>query len=108
MIGYEMASILWGQLFIDDIDVNILATSSDELDPNVIGGAVPEFHEQHYALFLQYFEADITSAEDQAAYDALQQGNTVDFLLNDDLVSGNTKFKINHCFSQSFGNGRSN
>ncbi len=103
MIGYEMASILWGQLFTDEIDVNILATSSDELDPNVIGGAIPEFHEQHYALFLQYFEADITSAEDQAAYDALQQGNTVDFLLNDDLVSGNTKLKLTTALAKALG-----
>ncbi len=103
MIGYEMASILWGQLFTDEIDVNILATSSDQLDPNVIGGAIPEFHEQHYALFLQYFEADITSAEDQAAYDALQQGNTVDFLLNDDLVSGNTKLKLTTALAKALG-----
>lgn len=65
MIGYEMAALLWGQLFTDDIEVNIFAKGTDTLDSNVIGGAVPEFHEQHYALFLQYYEADITSEEDQ-------------------------------------------
>ena len=103
MIGYEMAAIIWGQLFTDDIEVNILAKTTDQLDANVIGGAIPEFHEQHYALFLQYFEADITSADDQAAYDALQQGNTVDFLLNGDLIGGNTKLKLTTALAKALG-----
>ncbi len=94
MIGYEIASIIWGQLFADDITVNILARTTDQLNANVIGGAIPKFHEQHYGLFLQYYEADITSEEDQIAFDALQQGNTIDFLLNGDLVGGNTKLKL--------------
>ena len=103
MMGYEMAAIMWGQLFTDDIQVNILAKSTDQLDANVIGGAIPEFHEQHYALFLQYFEADITSAEDQAAYDALQQGNTIDFLLNGELIGGNTKLKLTTALAKALG-----
>ncbi|MGK7952731.1 MAG: NF038122 family metalloprotease [Xenococcaceae cyanobacterium] len=103
MIGYEMAAVIWGKLFTDNSDVNIMAQSSNTLDANVIGGAVPEFHEQHYALFLQYFEADITSAEDQQAYDALQQGNTVDFLLNGDLVGGNTKIKLTTALAKALG-----
>ncbi|MDJ0533384.1 MAG: NF038122 family metalloprotease, partial [Xenococcaceae cyanobacterium MO_207.B15] len=103
MIGYEMAAIIWGKLFTDDIDVNILAQTTNELDSNVIGGAIPEFHEQHYALFLQYFEADITSQEDQLAYDALQQGNTVDFLLDGDLVGGNTKLKLTTALAKALG-----
>nr|MDJ0682786.1 NF038122 family metalloprotease [Xenococcaceae cyanobacterium MO_167.B52] len=103
MIGYEMAALIWGQLFTDNINVDILATSTNSLDANVIGGATPEFHEQHYALFLQYFEADITSADDQEAYDALQQGNTVDFLLNGDLVDGNTKLKLTTALAKALG-----
>ena len=103
MIGYEISSIIWGQLFTDDTKVNILAQGSDQLDANVIGGAVPEFHEQHYALFLQYYEADITSAEDQAAFDALQEGNTIDFLLNGDLVDGNTKLKLTTALAKALG-----
>ncbi len=103
MIGYEMASLIWGQLFTDDINIDILAKSTDSLDANVIGGAIPELHEQHYALFLEYFEADITSAEDQQAYDALQQGNTVDFLLNGDLVGGNTKIKLTTALAKALG-----
>ncbi|MGK7896288.1 MAG: PEP-CTERM sorting domain-containing protein, partial [Xenococcus sp. (in: cyanobacteria)] len=71
MIGYEIASIMWGHLFTDDIEVNIFAKGTESLDSNVIGGAIPEFHEQHYALFLQYYQADITSTEDQLAFDAL-------------------------------------
>ena len=55
------------------------------------------------ALFLQYFEADITSAEDQQAYDALQQGNTIDFLLNGDLVGGNTKLKLTTALAKALG-----
>ncbi|MDJ0694921.1 NF038122 family metalloprotease [Mastigocoleus sp. MO_188.B34] len=103
MIGYEMTSLLWGQLFTDDIEINIFAKSTDQLDANIIGGAVPEYHEQHYGLFLEYFAADITSEEDQLAYDALQQGNTVDFLLNGDLVGGNTKIKLTTALAQALG-----
>ena len=103
MIGYEIASIMWGQLFTDDIEVNILAKTTDQLDSNVIGGATPIFHEQHYALFLQYYEADITSQEDQIAFDALQQGNTVDFLLDGDLVGGNTKLKLTTALAKALG-----
>ncbi|MEM9271490.1 MAG: NF038122 family metalloprotease [Cyanobacteria bacterium P01_F01_bin.143] len=102
-IGYEIASIIWGQLFTDNIEVNILARSTDSLDPHVIGGAMPEFHEQHYALFLQYYEADITSEEDQLAFDVLQQGNTVDFLLDGDLVGGNTKLKLTTALAKALG-----
>ena len=50
MIGYEIAALLWGKLFTDNMEVNIFAKSTDSLDSNVIGGAIPEFHEQHYAL----------------------------------------------------------
>ncbi len=103
MIGYEIASIIWGRLFTDDIEVNILAKTTDQLDANVIGGAIPEFHEQHYALFLQYYEADITSEEDQLAFDALQQGNTIDFLLNGELVGGNTKLKLTTALAKALG-----
>ncbi|KST63448.1 hypothetical protein BC008_18305 [Mastigocoleus testarum BC008] len=103
MIGYEMTSLLWGQLFADDIEINIFAKCTDQLDANIIGGAVPEYHEQHYALFLEYFAADITSEEDQLAYDALQQGNTVDFLLNGDLIGGNTKIKLTTALAQALG-----
>ncbi len=103
MIGYEMASLIWGQLFTDNINVDILATTTNQLGENVIGGATPEFHEQHYGLFLQYFEADITSADDQEAFEALQQGNTVDFLLNGDLVDGNTKLKLTTALAKALG-----
>ena len=103
MLGYEMSSLLWGKLFTDDIQVNIFAQGTDELDANVIGGAIPEFHEQHYALFLQYYEADITSTEDQAAFDMLQEGNTIDFLLNGDLVGGNTKLKLTTALAKALG-----
>ena len=58
---------------------------------------------QHYGLFLQYYEADITSAEDQAAFDALQEGNTIDFLLNGDLIGGNTKLKLTTALAKALG-----
>ena len=45
MLGYEIAAITWGKLFTDNIEINILAQGSNELDENVIGGAIPEFHE---------------------------------------------------------------
>ena len=47
MIGYEMAALIWGQLFTDNINVDILATTTNQLNENVIGGASPQFHEQH-------------------------------------------------------------
>ncbi len=103
MIGYEIAALVWGQLVTDEIKVNIFAKSTDSLESNVIGGAIPEFHEQHYALFQQYYEADITSEEDQLAYDALQQGNTIDFLLNGELISGNTKLKLTTALAKALG-----
>ncbi|ELS00659.1 putative calcium-binding protein [Xenococcus sp. PCC 7305] len=103
MIGYEIASIIWGKLFADDVEVNILAKTTDQLNSNVIGGAIPEFHEQHYALFLEYYEADITSIEDQMAFNALQKGNTIDFLLDGDLVGGNTKLKLTTALAKALG-----
>ena len=34
MIGYEIAALMWGQLFTDDIEVNIFAQGTDSLDSN--------------------------------------------------------------------------
>ena len=103
MIGYEMSALIWGQLFTDEIELNILAKTTDQFNANVIGGATPEFHEQHYALFLQYFEADITSEEDRQAYEALQKGNTIDSLLNGELISGNTQLKMTTALAKALG-----
>ena len=86
MIGFEMAGVMWGQYLDDDVTLNIAVQNSNSLQENVIGGAVPILHEQLYGLFLEYLANDITSEDDLIALQNLQEGNTVDIMIDGELV----------------------
>ncbi|NEQ53672.1 MAG: calcium-binding protein, partial [Leptolyngbya sp. SIO3F4] len=111
-LGFEMAAGIWSQFITDDVTIKLQLVSTDGLDEDrAIGGAVPIFHEIHYGVYQDYLAADATSAEDDAVLTALQDGNTVDFLVDTDgdastgseLVDGNTKILLTRAQAKALG-----
>ncbi len=69
MIGYEMAGKYWSNYLADDVTLNIFIESTNMLPKNVIGGALPGITTQNFQQFRQSLGDDITSNNDQLAYD---------------------------------------
>ncbi|MEM7770289.1 MAG: NF038122 family metalloprotease, partial [Cyanobacteria bacterium P01_A01_bin.37] len=103
MIGFEMAGRIWSHYLTDDVTINIDVYGSDALPDNVLGGAIPTFHQQHYGLFNQYLASDITSADDALAYSSIQQGNTADLAYSGDIVEGNTELLLTSANAKALG-----
>ncbi|MEM6255278.1 MAG: PEP-CTERM sorting domain-containing protein, partial [Cyanobacteria bacterium P01_D01_bin.156] len=61
-IGFELAARIWGTYLTDDIAVNLHIVSTDALEGDAIGGAIPIFHQQHYGVLTEYLEQDITKS----------------------------------------------
>ncbi|PSN19462.1 hypothetical protein C7271_07210, partial [filamentous cyanobacterium CCP5] len=94
-IGFEMAAAIWSQFLTDDVTINLRISGTDSLENDqAVGGAVPIFYEVNYGVYQAYLEQDATSAEDQAVIDHLQEGNTVDALVNGEVVDGNTTIML--------------
>ena len=90
-LGFEMAAQIWSQLLTDDTQINLhISSTSDLNNGQAVGGAVPIFHEVNYGVYQEYLALDSTSDEDESVLDALQEGNTVDFLVDGEVVDGNT------------------
>ena len=103
MIGFEMAGLMWGHYFRDDITINIGVQTSTTMEEYVIGGASPRMYEQHYGIYQEYLQNDITSADDDLAYYYLQDGNTVDFMIDGELVDGNSKILLTSAQAKALG-----
>lgn len=103
MIGFELAALIWGHYITDDIQINIDVGMSSTLGENVIGGAVPVVYEQNYGIYQEYFQNDITSADDQQAYYYLQDGNTVDLGYNGEVIDGNSQILLTSAQMKALG-----
>ena len=110
--GFEMAAMIWSQFLSDDVTINLHIGATEGLNGNkAVGGAVPIFHETHYGVYQEYLEQDITSGEDASVVDALQEGNTVDVLVDTDgdpttdseLVDGNTELMLTRAQAKALG-----
>jgi len=104
-VGFELAALIWSSYLTDDITVNLHIASSDSLgtDGQAVGGAIPIFHEQTYGVYQKYAEADATSATDAEALASQQEGNTVDFLIDDQIVDGNTDILLTSAQAKALG-----
>ncbi len=102
--GFELAARIWGAYLTDDITVNLHIASVDELEGNAIGGAVPVLYEQNYGVFTQYLENDATnSSVDQQALESLQDGNTVDVIVDGEVIDGNSQLLLTSAQAKALG-----
>ncbi|MBX2861926.1 MAG: NF038122 family metalloprotease, partial [Leptolyngbyaceae cyanobacterium MAG.088] len=104
-VGFELAAMIWATYLTDDITVNLHIASSDSLGENgsAVGGAIPFFQEQNYGVYQEYLAADATSDSDEQALDSLQEGNTTDFLVNGDIVDGNSDILLTSAQAKALG-----
>ena len=103
-IGFQMAAAIWSTFLLDDVDINLRITAADSLNNGqAVGGAIPIFHEQHYGVYREYLNRDITSAEDHAAIDSLQEGNTVDVLIDGEVIDGNSAIMLTSAQAKALG-----
>ena len=103
-IGFQMAAAIWSTFLLDDVDINLHIGANEGLDNNqAVGGAIPIFHEQHYGVYQEYVEQDITSVEDTEASASLQDGNTVDVLINGEVIDGNTTILLTSAQAKALG-----
>ena len=76
MLGFEMAGMYWSNYLADDVTINLFIETTDQLPENVIGGALPglkaEYKFDDFYKKKGYLTNDITSLDDQIAFDHLQ------------------------------------
>ena len=103
-IGFQMAAAIWSTFLLDDVTINLHIGATDGLDNNqAVGGAVPIFYEQHYGVYQEYVEQDATSDEDNEAVESLQDGNTVDVLINGEVIDGNSTILLTSAQAKALG-----
>ncbi|MFK8186094.1 MAG: NF038122 family metalloprotease [Phormidesmis sp.] len=104
-VGFELASMIWSSYLTDDVTINLHIASSASLGEGgeAVGGAIPIFHEQNYGVYQEYAEADATSDTDESAVEHLQEGNTVDFLADGQVVDGNTNILLTSAQAKALG-----
>lgn len=109
-IAFELAARIWGTYVQDDITVNLHIASANKLEGDAIGGAIPIFHQQKYGVFTEYLEQDTTSSGrrhspsiDEQAINSLQIGNTVDVIVDGELVDGNTDILLTSAQAKALG-----
>ena len=104
-VGFELAAMIWSTYLTDDVTINLHIAGSNNLGENgqAVGGAVPILHEQNYAIYQEYAAADATSEHDESALNSLQEGNTVDFLINNQVVDGNTDILLTSAQAKALG-----
>ena len=103
-LGFEMAALIWSQYLTDDTHINLHISAVDGLDNDqAVGGAVPIFHEVHYGAYQAYLASDASSEADDSVLEALQEGNTVDFWVDEELVDGNTTLMLTRAQAKALG-----
>ena len=104
-IGFEMAAAIWSSFLTDNVTINLQIGAVDTLGDNgqAVGGAIPIFHETHYGVYQEYLEQDATSEEDNQVLDALQAGNTVDVVVDGQVVDGNTDIMLTRAQAKALG-----
>ncbi|MFK8184814.1 MAG: NF038122 family metalloprotease [Phormidesmis sp.] len=109
-VAFELAARIWGAYLTDDVSVNLHIASTDGLNGDAVGGAIPIFHDQLYGVYQGYAEADISPSQntgvpsvDQQAFDSLQDGNTTDFLLDGQVIERNTNIALTSAQAKALG-----
>ncbi|MCG8367167.1 MAG: NF038122 family metalloprotease [Pseudanabaenales cyanobacterium] len=79
MLGFEMAGMYWANYLADDVTINLFIETTDLLPENVIGGALPGletgYKVKRFYKKKEYLANDITSHDDQIAFEHIQTKN---------------------------------
>ncbi|MEO1348073.1 MAG: NF038122 family metalloprotease [Cyanobacteria bacterium J06635_15] len=103
-IGFELAAAIWSTFLTDDVTINLQISAVTNLgDGQAVGGAIPIFHGQNYGVFQAYVAQDGTSEEDNQANQILQDGNTVDVVVDGELIDGNTEIMLTSAQAKALG-----
>ncbi len=110
-VGFEMAAAIWSQYLTDDVTVQLHIGLSDSLgNGSAVGGAIPVFHDQNYGVYQAYATHDATLSAvgegpsvDQQAMANLQLGNTTDFVMNGEIVDGNSAILLTSAQAKALG-----
>ena len=111
-VGFELAAAIWSTYLTDDIVVSLHIGSSDSLGDggSAVGGAIPMFHETNYGVYQAYAGADATisggdepATVDEQALASLQTGNTTDFVIDGQVVDGNTEILLTSAQAKALG-----
>ncbi|MEM6449504.1 MAG: NF038122 family metalloprotease [Cyanobacteria bacterium P01_D01_bin.105] len=104
-VGFELAAMIWSSYLTDDVEVNLHIASSASLgqDGQAVGGAIPILHEQNYGIYQEYADEDADSDIDEEVVEHLQDGNTVDVLVDGQVVDGNTNILLTSAQAKALG-----
>ncbi|MEM9216357.1 MAG: NF038122 family metalloprotease [Cyanobacteria bacterium P01_F01_bin.150] len=103
-LGFELAAAIWSQFLTDEVTINLHIVATDTLaDGQAVGGAIPLFHEQHYGVYQEYVKQDATSVEDVLVLNSQQTGNTVDVLIGNEVVDGNSTILLTSAQAKALG-----
>jgi hypothetical protein len=109
-VAFELAGLIWKTYLSDSVTVNIVIASTNGLEGDATGGAIPIFKTQLYGVYQAYAAADITPSTtgsqpsvDTQAHASLQTGNTTALLLNGQVISGNTDIMLTSAQAKALG-----
>jgi Ca2+-binding RTX toxin-like protein len=109
-VAFELAGLIWKTYLSDDVTVKIFIASTNGLEGNATGGAIPIFQTQLYGVYQAYAAADITASTsasvtsiDAQAQSSLQTGNTTALFLNGQVISGNTDIMLTSAQAKALG-----
>jgi len=103
-IGFEMAAAIWSSFLTDDVTVKLRIGATSGLDnEDAVGGAIPILHNQNYGVFNAYYEQDASSDTDRQAIGSLQKGNTVDLLVDNEVIDGNSDIVLTSAQAKALG-----
>jgi hypothetical protein len=105
MVGFETAGRIWSAYLTDAITINLHVGVSSSMPTGVIGGALPGVQaKQQYSTWRSRLAGDITSADDQSAFQN-QQNDTDKFtaLINDYKVDNNYTLNMTRANAKALG-----
>jgi hypothetical protein len=105
MVGFETAGRIWSAYLTDAITINLHVGVSSSMPTGVIGGALPGVQaKQQYSTWRSRLAGDITSADDQSAFQN-QQVNASQFTASIDgyKVANNLTINLTRANAKALG-----
>jgi hypothetical protein len=105
MTGFEIAGRIWSAYLKDNTTVNIHVGVSSNLPTGVIGGALPGIRaSQNYAEVRNHLQADRTTADDNLAFQNMQdETDKYTAFINGFKVDNNTKMNVTRANAKGLG-----
>ena len=90
VVAFEMAARIWSEYIQDEITLDIHVGLTDQLAPNVLGGAIPAFQTHAVSDVKAALGRDITSPNDQRAVSSLGKDRSFNAVLSSGQYQGDT------------------